>query len=210
MSDRPSAQRKSEPEFRNLPPPRRSSRTATLALMAVTALLSAALAWGLRAEVMFALTEREAVELGDYASAKLGSELEGRLVRARVHTDAPALSFRRPFDAASHRVAAAAAAEGDRRWVVYAVPASADGPRFVPPSLVTGRLVRVEDAGPRYRGLGGALSAHGGASGWVLLDGDSPTDLSWIIGLEALLLAFVAFSLGGIFAVLRRVGPRVS
>jgi hypothetical protein len=195
--------RKSGVDLRGLPRPRRTSRTLALGLMALTAVLAAALGWSLRGEVVFALTEREPIELGSFAEAELGPQHEGRLVRAQVQTQKAALRFRRPFETTSHRVAAVAAKSPS--WIVYAVPASLDGPRFVPPTLVTGRLVRVEDAGPRYRGLGTALQA----GGWVLLDGDAPTDLAWLIGLEALLGAFVAFTVGGMVAVLRPVRSRV-
>jgi hypothetical protein len=85
--------------------------------------------------------------------------------------------------------------------VVYQVPASLEGPRFVPPTLASGRLVSIDSLGPRFRGLGHAL---GGGKGWVLLDGEDPASVSWIAGLELLLLGFVAWSTWSIARVLRR------
>ncbi len=194
--------------FSDVPAPPRTTRTITVALMLVTALLAGALAWSLRSEVLFALQKPEVIDVGALADAELASEHEGRVVRARIPAGAtPKLSFRRPLEDAVHRVAPVGPERGAQaRWVVYGVPDSVAGPRLVPPTLVTGRLVRLEDLGPRYRGLGGALGQAAG--GWVLLDGDLPANLSWLIGLELLLCAFVAFNLGASALVLRRVGSR--
>ena len=183
-------------DLTRLPAPPKTMRTIALGLMALTGLLSAWLAIALAPETIYALSERSAVEVHDLA-AQAGPALENRYVRAPVQLSGDPIRFRRLLDTDSHQAQAA----GPGIWVVYQVPASMEGPRFVPPTLASGRLVSIDSLGPRFRGLGSAL---GGGKGWVLLDGEDPASVSWIAGLELLLLGFVAWSTWSIARVLRR------
>jgi hypothetical protein len=185
-------------DLARLPAPRRPMRRLALAVMVVTAALGGWLALSVAGEAVYALGTRSPVEVDDLASADLAG-VSGRYLRAGVKLGDPALSFRRPLDSDRHQVAPA----GPDRWVIYAIPASLDGPRFVPPSLAAGRLVRVDELGPRFRGVRDALGPAA-ERGWVLLDGEDPASAGWLAGLELLLLAFVAWNLWSIARVLRR------
>lgn len=191
-------------ELRELPKPKRPVRTITLALMAVTGLLSLLLAFSLRHEARFATERSRAVDLGGFTEATELAAHDGGYVRVRVAlTDRPTAVFERALESTRYRVSQVA----PERWVVYPVPPQLDGPRFVPPSLVAGRLVRVEDLGVRFRGVEAQMAQLGGgtASGWVLVDGEDPFTMGWVLALEALLVAFAAFNLLSLVRLLRPV-----
>lgn len=190
--------------------PRRPLRTATLALMALTAVVAGLLAWSLRGEASYALAPGDAAVVDDFATAEL-APLDGTFVRAEVSLEGkPHTGFSRSLEGLNYRaVLAVDGAGAAQRWVIHPVPPARDGPRFVPPHLVAGRLTRVGELGARYRGLEGQLTRiSDGVSedAWVLVDGQDPTNNGWALGLVALLLAFVAFNLGSIVRILRRVG----
>jgi hypothetical protein len=182
------------------PKPYRTARTITLAAMAVAALASAGLAWGLRGEALYALRRPAAVELPNLEEATLSAHA-GAYARAHVKLAEPAASFRRPFEPSSYQVAQVEGAASPV-FVIYAKPDGYAEPRFLPPALVAGRLERAGDLGTRFRGVGGSVPG----AAWVLVDGEDPFGNTWILGLEAMLLVFVAFNLAGIAALVRRVG----
>jgi hypothetical protein len=194
-----------ERDLVTLPAPDRRVRTITLVAMAACALAAGLLAWSLLPEARFVLREPDLVDVGRLADAELRAGEEGSFARAGVAVqDAQTVSFRRTLDPGSWRVAR----DGEGRWVAYLVPDEVAGPRFVPPALVAGRLVRVSEAGVRFRGLEAALERVSGkdeAESWLLVDGEDPNDMSWVLGLEALLAAFVIFNLAGMARLLRRV-----
>ncbi len=178
----------------NLPRPKRTMRTVTIAVMAITIALCGWLTWTLRGEALYGATEGKVLEIGVFTRAKLDERLNNRYVRALVELrGVKAVRFRRPLDRDEYRIAMAS----QDRWVAYRVPETLSGPRFVPPGLVAGRLVRVSDLGPRFGGLAPALA---GASGqpvdqaWVLVDGHSPQAAGWLVGFELMLLAFLAWN----------------
>jgi hypothetical protein len=187
-----------EEDLSRLPAPPRRVRIVALALMAITGALAAWLAIALGPEALYALGDGSAVELGRFRDANPGAADENVRVRAKVELQGAPVQFKRLLDGNRYH----AAADGPGRWVVYAVPTSVEGPRFIPPNLVAGRLVRIESLGARFRGL---ASAIGETSGWVIVDGEDPESVSWIAGLELLLLAFVAWTTWSIARVLRRV-----
>jgi len=190
--------------LRELPKPKRPARTATLALMAVTGLLSLLLAFSLRHEAAFATERSSAVDLGSFVESGELAAHDGGYVRVLVTPrDKPTAVFDRAFEKTSYRVTQV----GAERWVIYPVPPSLDGPRFVPPALVAGRLVRVSDLGVRFRGVRNEMAALSGgtASGWVLVDGEDPFTMGWVLALEALLLSFAAFNLLSLVRLLRPV-----
>lgn len=191
-------------ELRELPKPKRPVRTVTLALMAVTGLLSLLLAFSLRHEASFATERSAAVELGAFVESSELAAHDGDFVRVRVAlADQPTAVFERALESTRYRVTQVA----PERWVIYPVPPQLDGPRFVPPSLVAGRLVRVSDLGVRFRGVKAEMAELGGgtASGWVLVDGEDPYTMGWVLALEALLISFAAFNLLSLARLLRPV-----
>lgn len=196
--------------------PRRTMRSVTVAVMALTAIVTGWLAWSLRGEAAYALRSQTPTHAGILTDADLAGH-EGSFVRGYARLDGQsAVRFRRPLERDAYRVAQAAPAfRGGTQdaakaevWVVYGVPAALDGPRFVPPQLVAGRLSRVEDLGVRYGGLADAIAELGGKSNaWVLIDGEDPEGLGWLLGLEVLLLAFIGFNALAIGRVMRRIPP---
>ncbi|MCA9623419.1 MAG: hypothetical protein KC731_30570 [Myxococcales bacterium] len=196
-----------EGDLSSLPKPPRLMRSVTVGVMLVTAAFALWLASSLWGEASFAFRAPHAEQVGILEQSDLGGKVGG-FVRGYAHLSGkPSASYRRPFERSAFRVArASAAGKTPAVWVVYAVPAALDGPRFVPPQLVAGRLTRVGDLGVRFRGLASALAdLEGGAAAedYVLLDGETPDALGWVVGLVALLLAFVLFNVASVIRVLR-------
>jgi hypothetical protein len=193
----------------DLPPARRPLKAVTLALMGLTAFLALWLAFGLRSEAGFALEGSQATDVGPLASADLAPLVNG-FVRTEVAlAGMPTATFSRPVERMRFRVALVAEGEGAaQRWVVFPVARAMDGPRFEPPALVAGRLVRLGDLGVRFRGLDdrlATLTPHVARDAWVLVDGEDPTNMGWVLALELLLLGFAAFNLLSIARLARRV-----
>jgi hypothetical protein len=196
-----------DPELVLLPQPPRRARTVAIAVMGAVALAAASLGWSLRGEVGYALGATEPLELdappgpndARFATAS------GRYVRLHVSLDeARALRLSR-FGSGDERVAPAREAPGV--WVAYVVPDGMPAARFSPPALVAGRLVPLDRAGPRWRGLASAIERSAGgpvAHGWLLMDGWDPSAASWLVGLEIMLVVFAAWNVYGIARVLRR------
>ncbi len=209
-----------DPELLALPAPPRRERTATLLVMAVTALAAIGMCVALGSEAIYALSPGRPVEVADLAaldprSAAPGAELANRYIRGRgLLGTAGAVRYGRPAEGDSFRLAPVAA--NQRIWVEIRVPEGFEGPRFVPPSTFAGRLVPLADAGLRHAGLRGAVAEQaraaregGGevipADAWLLVDGNSPRASRWALALVALLLGFAAWNLVGIARILRRV-----
>lgn len=211
-----------ERDLAELPRPPRVMRTVTVVVMLLTAALASWLAFALAPEAGYALRAPDAVEVGILPAADLGAH-HGDFVRGYAKLDGvPTASYRRPLESGSYRVGLAgaplrkdgvgkggakAAAASDRVWVIYRVPAAHDGPRFVPPQLVAGRLTRIADLGVRFQGVRGVLGEAGGVQpgDWVLVDSETPSAVGWVLGLEVLLLLFVGFNLFSVVRVLRPI-----
>jgi hypothetical protein len=221
MSPRPAAElpgialpAEPDPELVALPAPRRPGRKVTLVTMAITAVVTLAMAFALRGEVRYALESGPPNEIGNL------TELTPRadLANTWVHGDAllssqHAIRYKRQFDRATgFRLAPVAGNE--KIWVQVSVPEGMEGPRFVPPTSFVGRLVPMSDAGLRHSGLGDAVEyAKAGnvpADAWLLIDGESPVNTRWALGLFALFLGFAAFNLWGLFRLLRPLKEEAS
>ena len=191
-----------------LPPPTRRARTLTLLVMVVTLLVAGLLAWQLRAAASYALNEQTPVELGALAEITLSDAHQNAYARATATVKAkPRVRFRRLLDEDDYHVAIVGERDGVRRWLAYRVPPTIAGARFVPPSLVAGRLTQVAELGARYRGLRGALERASGkdeANSWVLVDGQDPAGAGWQFGLLLMLLATVVWNLIAVGRILRK------
>lgn len=190
--------------------PPRWQRTLTLTVMAVTALACVAVAWSLRGEALYALSDQVPIDLGQLRDAPLGAQHANRYVRGTAHLEpSPTVRYARTADADQYRLAPVAGITGV--WVEHRVPADLAGPRYVPPSRVAGRLVRADTLGARHRGLGTALEQAQGpgraSSTWLLLDGIDPHASRWAVAFALLLLVFAGWNVYGIARLIRRVGP---
>lgn len=196
-----------DPELESIPKPRRPWRRLTLGTMGVTAVLSLWLALALTPSVKYALSSNEPVELGALASASPPSTLNNRWVHARADLQAASLEYQRPLDGDTFRLARA---EGNPDiWVEVRIPAGLDPRHYVPPTSFVGRLVRTDRAGLRHRAIPEAVSAVTGQRlgdpSWLLIDGEAPRDVTWVLGVVVLLFGFAIFNVWGVFHLSRRV-----
>lgn len=200
-----------DPELLALPAPPRRERTATLGLMAVTALAALGMCAALAGEAIYATTPGRPVEVADLGALAPGEDLANRYVRGHgLLGTSGAVKYGRPAEGDSFRLAPVAG--NPRIWVEIRVPEGFEGPRFVPPTTFAGRLVPLGEAGIRHAGLRGAVSDRGAGGAiqvpddaWLLVDGNSPRASRWALALVALLLAFAGWNLVGIARLLRRV-----
>jgi hypothetical protein len=193
--------------LRGLPRPRRTMRSVTIVVIAITISLCGWLTWSLRGEALYSATEGKVLEIGVFTRAKLDDRVSNRYVRTLIELrGVKAVRFKRLLDRDEYRIAMAS----PDRWVDYRVPKALAVPRFVPPGLVAGRLVRVAELGPRFRGLASALSEASGqpaGQAWVLVDGHSPSAAGWLVGLEIMLLAFLAWNGLALVRITRPIRP---
>lgn len=188
-----------------MPEPRRPGRRLTLFALALTALASLLMLYGLRHELVFALRGGPPLDVGAMASFQPAPEHENRFVRGEGSlTRGAAVRYRRPLEPVSYRLAQVA--DNPRIWVQVTVPEELEGPHFVPPTSFVGRLVPMSSAGLRMRGLREAMARTGTAEdvdrAWLLIDAEGPNTLRWAIALAVLFIGFAAFSLWGLVRLL--------
>ncbi|HEX6276674.1 MAG TPA: hypothetical protein VFZ53_26710 [Polyangiaceae bacterium] len=197
-------------ELAELPAPRRPWRGTTLLVLWLGAAGSLWLAVSMLPDVAYALRGGDPVELGEFGNKPLPPKLANRWVQGEGELSvSKAIRYRRPLESDSYRLAALS--ENPRLWIQVRVPRNDEGPRFVPPASFVGRLVPIGELGVRHGALPGALAKAGlgppGDDAWVLLDGESPQGLRWVLGLLVLLLAFAAFNVVGLLRLLRPISP---
>ncbi len=197
-----------DPELLALPAPPKRERTLTIVLMLVTALAAAALAWSLRSEAAYALSEGQPVELGDLSSKPLDPSLANRYVQASgLLGSQGAIKYTRAAEGDSFRLAPLAGASSV--WVEIRVPEGFEGPRFIPPSSFAGRLVPIERAGLRHAKLVSGVKERTGVDvpegAWLLVDGSSPRASRWALLLSVLFGAFAAWNVLSVGRVLAKV-----
>jgi hypothetical protein len=94
-------------------------------------------------------------------------------------------------------------------WVQIRVPAGEEGPRFVPPTSFVGRIVPVTESGLRQQDLRAAVSEAGlsppSDDAWLLIDGESPAAMRWVLGLLSLLIGFFVFNVIGLVQLGRSI-----
>jgi len=198
----------SDPELIALPAPPKRERTATVVLMAITALVATWMAVLLLGEARYALTPGQLMDIADLSSLAPSAELDNRYVRASgLLGTTGAIRYGRAAEADSFRLAPVAG--NDKIWVEIRVPEGFEGPRFVPPTSFAGRLVPFHAAGLRHARLPEAVKAQTDKAvpddAWLLIDGSSPRTSRWAVALVALFLGFAAWNAAGIVRVLARV-----
>jgi hypothetical protein len=197
-----------DPELLGLPDPPKKERTMTLVLLAVTALAALAMVFALRRDAAYAFVSPRAVQLGSLQSAATDTFSDNLFVNGSGMLGAAgAIRYERPFEGDSYRLSPVAGRQD--LWVEVRVPAGQENARYVPPTRFDGRLVRLDRAGPRHRGLAkAAFDATGQevpTNAWLLVDGESPSNARWAVALVALFLAFAMWNLAVIARLVRRV-----
>lgn len=196
------------PDLAELPPPRRPFRRATLFTLGTGAVASVLLAAAMVPDVRYSLSGGGARDIGELSRLAPAPELADTWVRAEGQLSVTeAIRYRRPLERDSYRLASVE--QNPRVWVQIRVPAGEEDPRFVPPDSFVGRLVPVSGLGLRQRALADAVGGAGLAplrgDAWLLVDGESPAGVRWVLGLLALLLAFAAFNVVGLVRLLRPI-----
>jgi hypothetical protein len=197
-----------DPELLALPAPPKRERTLTIVLMLVTALAAAALAWSLRSEAAYALTEGQPTDVGDLGAGRPSAELANRYVRATgLLGSQGAIKYTRAAEGDSFRLAPVI---GDQNiWVEIRVPEGFEGPRFIPPSNFAGRLVPISEAGLRHAKLAEGVRERTGATipgdAWLLVDGSSPRASRWALLLSVLFVAFATWNVVGVARIVGKV-----
>jgi hypothetical protein len=197
-----------DPELLELPRPPRLERLVSLALMITTAVLAAVMAIGLSGDVRYALAAAQPFELGDLGRWAPDASMSNRFVQATGRLgSAGAIRYDRPMERDSFRLAPVAG--NDRIWVEMRVPGGMEPGAFVQPTTFVGRLMRLERAAFRYRGLAHSVREVTGADvpahAWVLVDGATPTASRWTVALAALFVLFAGYNLVTIARIVRPV-----
>jgi len=172
--------------------------------------MSLAMVFALRREVAYALGRTVPVDLGDLHAVTPAS-LEGS-ANAYVRAEgllgaAGGIRYERPFVDDTFRTLPVAGRPDV--WVDVRVPAGQESGRWEPPRSFSGRLVRFAAAGPRHRGLAGAIarasSTEVPAGAWLIVDGEAPEKTRWSLLLAATFLAFAAWNAVAIAKIVRKV-----
>ncbi len=197
-----------DPELVQLPKPRHPWRRATVVSLVLCFVSSVTLIMGLLGDITFSMRAGLPREIGDLASLQPGRAPVNRLVTADGElADHGGIKYRRPFESDSFRLVPVAG--NPNVWVQVRVPAGFEDAHFVPPTSFVGRLLSVNSMGIRYSALRRAVVDAGWPEGQlpngalVLVDGESPVSLRWVLALAAVLLGFAAFSLWAAASVLR-------
>jgi hypothetical protein len=197
-------------ELLSLPDPPKRGRAIAVAMLALTAVVSVCMVFALRRDVAYAFASSSAAEAGELLTVPptaLGS-LENKLVSARGMLGAAGgILYERPFVADTFRALPVAGRQD--LWVEVRVPAGQENGRWEPPRRFAGRLVRFDAAGPRHRGLAGAIAdaTHEPvpSPAWLLVDGEAPGAAVWAVALAALFLGFAGWNVFAIGRLVRRV-----
>ncbi len=195
-------------ELLDLPAPPRRERSATVGLLALTAVASLAMVAALRQDARYAFAGIQPTDLGDLGATSDDGFMDGAFVRGHAMVGAAhAIKFERPLVSDSFRLMPVAGHPSV--WVEVRVPAGAESVRYVPPNEFTGHLVRFASAGPRHRGLASAIHDATGqkvpTSSWLLVAGETPTGSRWALVLVAMFLGFAVWNLGIAAKLMRKV-----
>ena len=204
-----------DPELLDLPDPPKRDRTMTVGLLVFTALASLAMVLALRRDAAYAFAEPHTRDLGDLNTASTDTFVENQYVRGQAMLGAAgAIRYERPLVEGSFRLMPVTRAAPDGGpaqdvWVEVRVPPRGENIRWVPPSQISGRLVRFDAAGPRHRGLASAIRDTTGKEvpkgSWLLVDGAAPSDARWAVVLVGLFVCFAAWNAFATAKLLRKV-----
>ena len=202
-----------DPELLQLPDPPKRDRTMTVGLLVFTALASLAMVLALRRDAAYAFAPSHARDLGELNTANTTSFVENEYVRGTAMLGAAhAIRYERPLVSDSFRlmpVTPGVVGGPQNIWVEVRVPPRGENIRWVPPSELSGRLVRFDAAGPRHRGLAGAVRDTTGQEvpkdAWLLVDGAAPSDARWAVLLVGLFVCFAAWNAFATAKLLRKV-----
>lgn len=202
------AEQEVDQELLDLPNPPKQGRTATVGLLVFTAVSALAMVLALRRDAAYAFTPEQARDLGDLTTTPADAFVENQYVEAKAMLGAArAIRYERPLVSDSFRLMPVAGREDV--WVEVRVPPRGENIRWVPPSEVTGRLVRFEAAGPRHRGLADAVKDTTGhdvpKNAWLLVDRAAPSDARWAVILVAMFACFAAWNAFAVSRLLRKV-----
>lgn len=197
-----------DPELVALPAPPKRELRLTVLLLAITALLSLAMSFSLRHELLYAIANAPVNHVGDLRTADLGV-LAGKTIEGAARVGAAGgIRYERPFVSGSFRLVPVAGR--DDLFIETRVAEGAENARYVPPASFSGRVMRFDAVGPKYRGLRGALESVSHTSispnAYLLVDGESPQTMRSAV---VLAIVFVGFALWNLFAIaklVRRVG----
>jgi len=197
-----------DPELLGLPDPPKRDRTITVALLVFTMLAAIAMVAALRRDAAYAFVETNARDVGNLTTASPDTFTENQYVQGDAMLGAAkAIRYERPLVSDSFRLMPVAGREDV--WVEVRVPPRAENIRWVPPSRVTGRMVRFETAGPRHRGLSDAVKGTTGheipKGAWLVVDSAAPSDARWAVVLVAMFAAFAAWNIFAMSRLLRKV-----
>lgn len=197
-----------DPDLVALPGPPKGERTATVMMMAVTAIAAAWMSFVLLGEAQYALTPGHLTDVADLATLNPTADLDNRYIRASgLLGTTGAIRYGRAAEGDSFRLAPIAG--NDKIWVEIRVPEGFEGPRFVPPTNFAGRLVPFKKSGIRHTRLPESVRAQTEKQvpddAWVLIDGCSPRASRWAAALVMLFLGFSLWNIVGIVRVLGRV-----
>jgi hypothetical protein len=202
-----------DPELLQLPDPPKRDRTITVGLLVFTALASLAMVVALRRDAAYAFAPANTRDLGELTTANTASFVENEYVRGTAMLGAAhAIRYERPLASGSFRlmpVTPGVIGGPQNIWVEVRVPPRGENIRWVPPSQVSGRLVRFETAGPRHRGLAAAVRDTTGQDvpkdAWLLVDGAAPSNARWAVLLVGLFACFAAWNAFATAKLLRKV-----
>lgn len=199
-----------DPELLSLPDPPKRGRTLTVLVLAAAAIVSLAMAYTLRSDVLYALAPTAQADIGDLRTADaptLAKHQNSRVTARGMLGAGGAISYERPFLDGSFR--ALPVAGRDDAWVEIHVPEGKENGRWEPPRSFSGRLVHFGAAGPRHRGLASAIEATTKlpipSDAWLLVDGEGPSSSRWSVGLAAVFLAFAMWNVGAVIRLVRKV-----
>lgn len=197
-----------DPELIELPRPRRPFRRLALATLASTVLVAASLICGLYGDLRYTLSGRPVAELGELSALNLAAGQRNTWVRGDGEVEPiGGIRYERPLESDSFRLARLRGHSS--LWVQIRVPRGYENEYFVAPTTFSGRLVPIHSLGLRYSTLAAAPedagweSGHLPASAWVLIDGETPANIRWVVGLVGLFGSFALFSLWALYSLLR-------
>lgn len=197
-----------DPELERLPAPRHPWRRTTIVALFACFLASLWLLVGLRSELFYSFQAGSPKEVGPLAKLSPSRRLSNGWVQAEgILDDHGGIGYGRPFEPGSFRLVPV---QGNHKvWVQIRIPAGFEDEHFVPPTTFVGRLAPLHSLGLRYSALADAVEDAGWPRGqipgdaWVLIDGESPQAVRWVLALSIVLLGFAGFSAWATTSVLR-------